>query len=936
VAIQGSLDEASLPDVVQLLALGRKTGRLSLAEGTLKGEIYLDAGRVCYAFVASRRDRIGDMLVRTGRITQQQLTDAIAAHQSGSQRVSDILLASGQVQRAELLRFMHRQVEEAVYFMFTWRTGSFTFHSGVHPEHQTLLVSIDPEGLLLEGARRVDEWSVIRKKIPSFDLVYRLDRPHLQASEVTLTEEQRHLLPLIDGSRDVTGIMELSGMSEFDVGKAMFGLIAAGFAHLVERRTITRHLDYRELLAYVVREAEFADPEQRRAAARHIADCASCTQRLKTIHVRRSSAMTVPPAATPAPAPVAPAAAEPVRAAEPAGATHASPLPGRSAAPDRRHEERRSGEERRFEDRRHGDRRRVRSPEWERPGVDRRGGGDRRVAERRVAERRLVAAAGMAGGTPSITLVRGSAPVRRTTGPRHVHVPDAGRSPRPASPPARSRPRGRPKVEREAAAEGRAPDPEATLVREIPDLDERSLAAAAASPPAAAAEPPTAAETEAADASAGAELITDGTVRPLPGAVTRHPRPAEHRPRERSRDIQWLVSPDEADTLLRTSRAAAPEAPKPEAPQAEVQAVPAPPAPAEPAVVERPQPEALPAAVPAPARGPRSRHLRAAAAAVVILGAVGVGWLTAPLLQRGPVQQGAVRAASEQPATAAPTVLPEAATLTVPAPAAQEPAAAPPRAAEPAVRTRPPAATRQPDRAAPAVAAPAVGNIRGVVRDAVSGAPLTGARVTIPGTSLAATTDAAGVFVLADVVPGTVSLTVNAADRPAASGSVAVQAGATAIAEFSLEPAPPPAASPAPTPVVPAAPVAAAEADEELAAGGWTASSIAGAADVLGIPLAVIPGLYVESVSVPAGGGRPRVRVAQLTASGQRIVLTETRAGAPVPGTPRVTALRIIPASQTYPLTTGTASFGNLLVTAKAPLPGDSLRALLATLVVAE
>jgi hypothetical protein len=236
---------------------------------------------------------------------------------------------------------------------------------------------------------------------------------------------------------------------------------------------------------------------------------------------------------------------------------------------------------------------------------------------------------------------------------------------------------------------------------------------------------------------------------------------------------------------------------------------------------------------------------------------------------------------------------------------------------------------------APVPAAPAVGSIRGVVRDAATGAPLAGVRIAVAGTSLSARTDAAGVFVITDVPPGSVSLAASAADRPAASRDVEVQAGGTAQAEISLEPAPQPAAPAAPAVSAAPVPVAPLDADEELAAGGWVSSDLAGAAGTLGIPLAVIPGLYVESVSVPESGGRPRVRVAQLTASGQRIVLTETRAGAPVPGTPRVTALRIIPASQTYPLTTGTASFGNLLVTAKAAMPGDALRALLATLVVA-
>jgi hypothetical protein len=345
-------------------------------------------------------------------------------------------------------------------------------------------------------------------------------------------------------------------------------------------------------------------------------------------------------------------------------------------------------------------------------------------------------------------------------------------------------------------------------------------------------------------------------------------------------------------------------------------------------------------AIAAPARAGLSPRVRVLAAVAVILAAVGLGWVTAPLLQSGRGVEPAAVPSPAQAAPAEPTAPPReevAAAVPVSPPVRQDAApdqrAATPEVRAPATRPAPPPERRPPTVApAPVPAAPAVGSVRGVVRDAATGAPLAGVRIAVAGTSLSALTDAAGVFVITDVPPGSVSLAASAADRPAASRDVVVQAGATAQAEFSLEPTPPPAAPPV-APVVAVAPV---EADEELSAGGWVSSDLASAAGTLGIPLAVIPGLYVESVSVPESGGRPRVRVAQLTASGQRIVLTETRAGAPVPGTPRVTALRIIPASQTYPLTTGTASFGNLLVTAKAAMPGDALRALLATLVVAE
>src|SRR5437879_9201337 len=98
---------------------------------------------------------------------------------------------------------MRVQIEEAVYYLFTWTQGTFNFETDVRPEQQDFLVSINPESLLLEGARRVDEWSLIEKKIPSFDLLFIVDKDRLAISASTMTETQQRLLPLLSGTRDI-------------------------------------------------------------------------------------------------------------------------------------------------------------------------------------------------------------------------------------------------------------------------------------------------------------------------------------------------------------------------------------------------------------------------------------------------------------------------------------------------------------------------------------------------------------------------------------------------------------------------------------------------------------------------------------------------------------------------------------------------------------
>jgi tetratricopeptide (TPR) repeat protein len=233
-AIKGSLKEASLPDVIQLLFLGRRTGCLALADRHNFGTIYFDEGHIVYATIVNRRDRLGDILVRGGRISQEQLQQAIDRQEGDREhKLGEILVELGFVSRQSLESHMRLQIEEAVYYLFTWTSGTFNFEAGVRPEQEDFLVRINPEFLLLEGARRVDEWSLIEKKIPSFDLIFSVDPARIGESSPELSAEQRRLLPLLDGTRDVEAVIEDSGLVEFEVGKALFGLITAGFAHRV-------------------------------------------------------------------------------------------------------------------------------------------------------------------------------------------------------------------------------------------------------------------------------------------------------------------------------------------------------------------------------------------------------------------------------------------------------------------------------------------------------------------------------------------------------------------------------------------------------------------------------------------------------------------------------------------------------------------------------
>ncbi|MGH7677168.1 MAG: DUF4388 domain-containing protein [Gemmatimonadaceae bacterium] len=237
-AIKGSLREASMPDVLQLLSMGKKTGCLGVTNRGNFGYIYFLDGKISHASIVNRPDRIGDFLVKDGAITAEQLQAAVDAQEKQrDRRIGDLLVELGHVTREVLHEHVRQQIEEAVYQIFTWTEGTFNFDAGVRPEPHEVLVSIGPESLLLEGARRVDEWSVIEKKITSFDLVFEGDWGKLAAADLDLTSEQRTVLQHLDGRRDVARVAEACGLADFEVGKAFYGLLTAGLIHRIGSST---------------------------------------------------------------------------------------------------------------------------------------------------------------------------------------------------------------------------------------------------------------------------------------------------------------------------------------------------------------------------------------------------------------------------------------------------------------------------------------------------------------------------------------------------------------------------------------------------------------------------------------------------------------------------------------------------------------------------
>jgi uncharacterized protein DUF4388 len=177
-AFQGSLAELHLPDIIQLVSVSGKTGVFHLTDGTLRGQIFLHDGKIIHA----------------------ELEDTAG--------------------------------EEAVYALAIWRQGEFRFDPGVPTDQHTINKS--NTNLLMEAARRLDEWRVLSKKVPSVDLVPEFVVQENREGQINLNTSEWLILSKIDGQRSLKAIAQASGLSVFDAAKMLYGLITTNLIRLKE------------------------------------------------------------------------------------------------------------------------------------------------------------------------------------------------------------------------------------------------------------------------------------------------------------------------------------------------------------------------------------------------------------------------------------------------------------------------------------------------------------------------------------------------------------------------------------------------------------------------------------------------------------------------------------------------------------------------------
>ncbi|MBN2346203.1 MAG: DUF4388 domain-containing protein [Candidatus Aminicenantes bacterium] len=261
-AFKGTLREFKVPDILQLVSLQKKTGILTFnsQEGfiTLIFEDGLIIG--IDAFPKKLEMRVGNVFVKQEIISEEMLQRALAIQKRTGQKVGEILIGMGLIDEKIIPEVLKIQATQIVLSLFNWKKGEYNFKVLDYVDKALrMFTPIAVDNLIMEGVQMLDEWPLIKKVIPSEDIVfepvflgnkkialvseYDDDLQAKDDTSVNLTETEVNLLKHINGKNTVKDIVEKGLFTEYKIYKNLYNLFNKG---LMKKREKTELQEIRE------------------------------------------------------------------------------------------------------------------------------------------------------------------------------------------------------------------------------------------------------------------------------------------------------------------------------------------------------------------------------------------------------------------------------------------------------------------------------------------------------------------------------------------------------------------------------------------------------------------------------------------------------------------------------------------------------------------
>lgn len=239
-SLQGSLKSFRLFDLLTFLSLCRKSGTLQLASPETTTTSFFRNGELIFASTDQLRFRIGVIMRERNLITADEEAKIAGAHRASEERFGATAVRLGIIDDEQLRTALKVQVSEIIYDALTWSDGVFRFFDEMELPAYAVTIAVDITNLIMEGARRIDEWEQCAQLLPNDGIVFRIvDNLDLQ-EKISLSLDEWRVLFRFDGHRPLKQVLEESGQDPLELYRVVYGLLASNLIEEAPEDVSTR------------------------------------------------------------------------------------------------------------------------------------------------------------------------------------------------------------------------------------------------------------------------------------------------------------------------------------------------------------------------------------------------------------------------------------------------------------------------------------------------------------------------------------------------------------------------------------------------------------------------------------------------------------------------------------------------------------------------
>lgn len=225
---EGKLEDFPLADIVIGLQRSSSTGVLQVGDDAIIKKIYIKNGDMVFAVSNQNMDRLGDILLREGKINLEQYNHSVEQLRNTGKRQGTILVQLGYIKPQELVWAVRHYVEEIILSLFSFEKGKFKFIEANSPSEEMITLKLSAANIIYRGIKRIanpqNAFNFLRLSIDTV-LSFSSDPLNL-FQDITLDAADRKILSYIDGKTSIKVILSLSSLNETETLKSLYALLS--------------------------------------------------------------------------------------------------------------------------------------------------------------------------------------------------------------------------------------------------------------------------------------------------------------------------------------------------------------------------------------------------------------------------------------------------------------------------------------------------------------------------------------------------------------------------------------------------------------------------------------------------------------------------------------------------------------------------------------